>query len=80
MDVISSAWLVAWPAYILVKMKLPGVHRRLLVACFSTSCLLAVLNVTHSVNIFKNATANAVITGHLQVIFNNIWRFLTLVS
>jgi len=71
-NVIASAWLVAWPIYILGQMKLPRVHHRLLIACFSTGCPLAILNVVHSVNIFKNDSAHAVITGHLEVIFDDI--------
>jgi len=74
---IGTAWLVLWPAYILLRMrykllklsqiKLPSTHHRVLIACFSTSVLLLIVNISHAVYFFSNDETALRITGHLEV-------------
>jgi len=74
---IGTAWLILWPAYILIRMrykllqlgqlKLPSTHHRVLIACFSTSILLLIVNISHAVFFFSIDELALRITGHLEV-------------
>lgn len=69
----ASLWLVAWPAYILLRMKLPQTHQRLLIACFSASFLLGVVYIVSAIYLIKGTFIAGVITGHLSVSSTVYW-------
>jgi len=68
-DFISDLWLVCWPAYILLRMKLPSTHRRLLLVCFSASVLVLAISIWHSFNVIR-LDIHVSLSGHLDVLIS----------
>lgn len=83
LDVLSTAWLVGWPTYILFRMKLPRSGRRLIVACFVASLLLGAVDIYHASNIIVGAFGRINVSGHLEpmlaVVLSNLLVLVTYV-
>ncbi|KAH6915158.1 hypothetical protein BKA70DRAFT_1258164 [Coprinopsis sp. MPI-PUGE-AT-0042] len=81
LDVLSTAWLVGWPTYILLRMKLPRSGRRLIVACFVASLLLGAMDIYHATNIILGAVSRINVSGHLEpmlaVVLSNLLVLVT---
>ncbi|TFK22095.1 hypothetical protein FA15DRAFT_622997 [Coprinopsis marcescibilis] len=70
-DVVGTGWLIGWPAYILVRMKLRRPHRRLLLVCFSSGVLLGVTNILHGADLIVATSWDRItVTGHLELMLS----------
>ncbi|KAH6885567.1 hypothetical protein BKA70DRAFT_1466021 [Coprinopsis sp. MPI-PUGE-AT-0042] len=76
LGIVSTVWLVAWPAFILMKMKLRRSVRRVLMIAFGSAVLLLASEIFHGVNLMTFAyhllKASAHIVLVLSVVLSNI--------
>ncbi|EAU90802.2 hypothetical protein CC1G_09279 [Coprinopsis cinerea okayama7 len=70
LNIAATLWLVGWPAYILVRMKLRKPHRRLFIVCFSCTLLLAAMDVFHALNIIVERFDVIMVSAHLELLFS----------
>lgn len=73
-NLISTVWLICWPIYLLVRMKLANKDRNLIIACFASGVSLIAFDIAHTINLI-NAEGEGTIahyvalntSGNLQV-------------
>ncbi|KAF8154168.1 hypothetical protein B0H34DRAFT_677016 [Crassisporium funariophilum] len=66
-DMLADLWLILWPAYMLMKIRLPKNHFRLLLACFSCGILTTGVNIAHSIFIILKKNSLIGVTAHYQL-------------
>ncbi|KAH6883718.1 hypothetical protein BKA70DRAFT_1470954 [Coprinopsis sp. MPI-PUGE-AT-0042] len=76
LGIVSTMWLVAWPAFILMKMKLQRSVRRILMTAFGSAVLLLASELFHGVNLMIFASNLTKASAHtvlvLSVVLSNI--------
>ncbi|TFK71214.1 hypothetical protein BDN72DRAFT_475267 [Pluteus cervinus] len=66
-NIIADTWLLGAPIYLLVHMKLPSGHKRLLACILATSILTTAVGITHCVFILLHEGRKVGINAHLEV-------------
>ncbi|KAF9528742.1 hypothetical protein CPB83DRAFT_853673 [Crepidotus variabilis] len=67
LNIVSDVFLVTWPAFILSKMKLLKSHTRLLIACFSTSFCVMIIDIIQSVRFIQGDIGNAGLDAYILI-------------
>ncbi|KAF9554778.1 hypothetical protein CPC08DRAFT_782936 [Agrocybe pediades] len=67
-DILADVWLVSAPAYILLRMKMNGSHRRLILAIFLCGIFTSLASIFHAVFLFLITSTSAwtTFTAHFQ--------------
>lgn len=65
--IVADVWLLGAPVYLVLHVKLPSNHSRLLASIFATAVLTTAASVTHCVYIFRNDNFLVGITAYVEV-------------
>lgn len=66
-DIAADLWLLGAPVYMMLLLKLPRNHTRLILCIFATGILTTAAGIVHCVYIFLNKGMLVGMTGHLEV-------------
>ncbi|EAU90803.1 hypothetical protein CC1G_09280 [Coprinopsis cinerea okayama7 len=69
LNLLGTAWLIGWPAYLLVKLSLGKSYQRLILTCFVFTTTLGAWDIWHAINT-QNTSPYLFYSSHLELLFS----------
>ncbi|KAF9528740.1 hypothetical protein CPB83DRAFT_853669 [Crepidotus variabilis] len=80
LNTLADIFLIVWPALMLTEMKLNKTHRWFLIACFSTSVFVMVIDCLYSAYFLKGDLTTTVLLGHIEIVITLLFCNTTVLA